>query len=322
MKSIWPFRRFVLCLVGILALPLVLALAVPALAQQTGNPRDGTPAPEVDQPPGEAEVQVSREVEWVQSLDAVNERARQDNKLIFAYFYATWCPYCRQYDQTIPSDPSVLLLIDEFVPTRVDGDRMPDLKEHYKVAGYPATVLVDADGKEVSKLPGLRDPGSFATWLGESLAKHSLPRLEQQAKANPEDLRLVAKMAVVYAYSGDMDKAATVYNYVTHKGLKDAGGLLFPIHRAMAAGYGKIHKPEEMVRHLLPQFEYLTHPVEKAQACLQLGVAYRNLQQWELMIAPMQYVAQAGPSEVTVQQRDYAVKALQDARMRLPGAGN
>lgn len=102
-------------------------------------------------------------VDWVKDMPSAIERARTEDKLVLVTFYADWCVWCKRLDSTTLRDAKVVAMLrDRVVPLRLDveGDGR-QLSNEYRVDGLPTTVVLDADGREVGRIPGYIPPAGF-----------------------------------------------------------------------------------------------------------------------------------------------------------------
>ncbi len=129
------------------------------------------------------------------------ERARREGKLVLLSVQAGWCHWCHVMSDTTYRDPEVQrLLAERFVLVRADGDARPDLAERYRRYAWPATVFLDASGRELLALRGYRPAGRFAAIVREVLAAHAEGRALSpeagDAEPPPADLEEVRAMLV------------------------------------------------------------------------------------------------------------------------------
>ena len=105
-------------------------------------------------------------VAWRPWSQTVFNEARARKKYVLLDLGAAWCHWCHVMDATTYRDPEVLRLIREhYIPVRVDQDTRPDLSRRYEAYGWPATIVMDADGNDIGKMRGYRDPVRFAATL-------------------------------------------------------------------------------------------------------------------------------------------------------------
>ena len=89
-------------------------------------------------------------------VDAAFAQARAETKPVFVYWGAKWCPPCNQVKATLFNRQDFIERSRAFVPVYVDGDSpgAQKLGARFKVGGYPTMVLFNAQGTEMTRLPG------------------------------------------------------------------------------------------------------------------------------------------------------------------------
>ena len=98
-------------------------------------------------------------VPWEAWSDRPFARAAAEKRFVLLDVGAEWCHWCHVMDDTTYREADVLRLIRErFVPVRVDADAQPDLANRYEDYGWPATVVFDAEGREIVKFRGYITP--------------------------------------------------------------------------------------------------------------------------------------------------------------------
>lgn len=113
----------------------------------------------------------SASIAWVKpegaSLEAVFARAKVENKPVFLYWGAVWCPPCNQIKATVFNRPDFIERSKGFIPVYLDGDTpgAQKLGTQFKVRGYPTTILFNPDGIELTRLPGEVDAVQFMQML-------------------------------------------------------------------------------------------------------------------------------------------------------------
>jgi uncharacterized protein YyaL (SSP411 family) len=99
------------------------------------------------------------------SPEAFSEAARE-GRLVLLSVQAAWCHWCHVMNDTTFRDPAITRLVDErFVAIRADADARPDLAERYGAWGWPATILLTSDGREIAAVRGYRDTTAFRAIL-------------------------------------------------------------------------------------------------------------------------------------------------------------
>ncbi len=131
-----------------------------AIASDDPTPKQDT----IHLPPG---------IDWFngdvkQAFDA----AKASNRPVLLFFTATWCPPCNGMKATVLNQQSVLDRLKRFVPVYLDDSDLhtSEVLEQYKLHGYPSTLLLRPDGKEISHLSGAPDLALLIDMLDGALA--------------------------------------------------------------------------------------------------------------------------------------------------------
>ncbi len=142
---------------------LAAAMLVAACSRQAEVPVAATATSSVVVPAGIAWRRVSGDAD----IDAAFSLARRENKPVFLYWGAKWCPPCNQVQATLFNRAEFIERTRAFVAVYVDGDRpgAQKLGARFKVVGYPTMVLFDSGGTEVMRLPGEVNPSRYAELL-------------------------------------------------------------------------------------------------------------------------------------------------------------
>ncbi|GGP27208.1 thioredoxin family protein [Silvimonas amylolytica] len=152
-------------------------------------------------------------IAWAQGdVAAAFARAKAENKPLFLYWGAVWCPPCNQVKATIFNQDAFIKRTALFVPVFLDGDTENAQKwgEQFKVRGYPTMILFKPDGTEITRLPGEVDAARYMQVLSLGLnAAHPVKQtlsaaLQPGAKLSLDEWRMLAD------YSWDTDGALQV----------------------------------------------------------------------------------------------------------------
>ncbi len=110
-------------------------------------------------------------IAWREADAAAFAEASSDHRLVLLSIQADWCHWCHVMNDTTFRDPAITSrLAERFVTVRAEADARPDLADRYGMWGWPATILLTADGREIVAVRGYRDARAFAEILDRALA--------------------------------------------------------------------------------------------------------------------------------------------------------
>ncbi|HEY3914220.1 MAG TPA: thioredoxin family protein [Verrucomicrobiae bacterium] len=120
-------------------------------------------------------------------FDAARNLAAGSGKIVLIDFYTTWCGPCKMLDKTTWTDPAVIQLLEsKTVALRLDAEKETALAQRYRIAAYPTVLLLKADGSEIDRLVGYREPQAFISDFTASLAgKDSVKRAQEAVEKAP-----------------------------------------------------------------------------------------------------------------------------------------
>jgi thiol:disulfide interchange protein len=91
------------------------------------------------------------------TLGAVLDKAKADNKLVFVDFYTDWCIGCKLMDQDVFTDkPMADFLNENFVSFKINAEEGvgPDLAELYQIQAFPTLLFLDERGRVLVRKDG------------------------------------------------------------------------------------------------------------------------------------------------------------------------
>jgi thiol-disulfide isomerase/thioredoxin len=201
---------------GTRSIPALLVIATLATAG-TGCDRATAPVhgPPATTTPGVV-AEVAREaapdaIAWhTGDVDAAFALAAEQDKPLFLYWGAAWCPPCNQIKATIFSRPEFVQKSRLFVPVYLDGDtqRAQKLGERFGVLGYPTMIVFNSAGEEITRIPGGLDIGLYGEVLDLTLqdirpVADVIDALMAGQTLSEDDFRLLA----FYSWEQDNERA-------------------------------------------------------------------------------------------------------------------
>ena len=101
------------------------------------------------------------------SVEAAFAAAHAQNKPVFLYWGAKWCPPCHELKATVFSRPDFIEKLKLFIPVYLDGDDPGAQKwgDRFGVTGYPTVLVLRADQSELARISGGMDLAQYAEVL-------------------------------------------------------------------------------------------------------------------------------------------------------------
>jgi thiol:disulfide interchange protein len=108
----------------------------------------------------------SDSIKWIwNDPQAALALAKKENKPVLIDFWASWCSWCKKMDDETYPDPRVQAAMKNYIPLKIDVDKMPDFQKKFGVQGLPTSVIVDPNGKELRRGEGYQPADQFAQFL-------------------------------------------------------------------------------------------------------------------------------------------------------------
>jgi uncharacterized protein YyaL (SSP411 family) len=109
---------------------------------------------------------------WRPFEPAALDEARDSGRLVLLDVGTAWCHWCHVMDERTYGDARVQAVLRAgFVVTRADADARLDLAQRYEAYGWPATIVLDAEGRELLRRRGFVPPEAMVALLEATRAR-------------------------------------------------------------------------------------------------------------------------------------------------------
>lgn len=140
----------------------------------------------------ESNMEGVKAIQWHKgSVEDAFAIANEQAKPLFFYWGAEWCPPCQEINNTVFNHPKFVSQSELFIPVYLDGDteQAQIVGERFTVKGYPTMIVFDADGEELTRIPGGIDTRRYLDVLSLSLSNgNSINALIKKAQGEPQQL--------------------------------------------------------------------------------------------------------------------------------------
>jgi len=128
----------------------------------------------------------AKPIAWQGWSEDLFSKAKSEHRLVLLDLEAVWCHWCHVMELQTYSNPEVQKLVGEkFIAVKIDQDSRPDLANRYQDYGWPATILFDENGREISKNRGFLTSQEMTKILNlatENPRALKEPRIETKAQ--------------------------------------------------------------------------------------------------------------------------------------------
>lgn len=115
-------------------------------------------------------------IPWVADWREARDIAQQQHRLVLLHFYSDTCAPCQRLERDVFPRAEVARAISTgYVAVKINVDRFPQLRDHYKVEAWPTDVIVTAEGKEIARsVPSPADPNRYIAMLDSARAQYGI----------------------------------------------------------------------------------------------------------------------------------------------------
>ena len=174
-------------------------------------------------------IEITNSEEWKSAF----EKAKAENKLVFADAYTDWCTYCHKLDKEVYTESSVIECFNEtFINLKFDAetDFGFQLARRYGVDGYPALIFLTESEEVFERIGGFVPAPTLLAYGKQTVERfEKLPILEAKYNdliisdeerlelialletVNPEKAQEVAKQHIAALTSDDYENLETIW---------------------------------------------------------------------------------------------------------------
>jgi len=130
-----------------------------------GRMEEGRPVAASTEGAGGAPAETKKLPSWHKSPAAAKLEAKKRGALILVDMYGMRCPWCMKLEKHTFADPEVKAKLEDFTLLKVNASENRDFTRRYEVTGLPTTLILNANGKLITKLPGYLPPKDYLRFL-------------------------------------------------------------------------------------------------------------------------------------------------------------
>lgn len=101
------------------------------------------------------------------SIEKAIKLAQKENKKVFIDFYTDWCVNCKAFKAKTLKDNSVITSLNKnFITLEIDAEKQElSFVKQNKIDAYPTFLIIDPQGKIISKELGYMNAKTFLEFL-------------------------------------------------------------------------------------------------------------------------------------------------------------
>lgn len=150
------------------------------------------------------------------NLESAIAMAKESNKLVFCNFSTSWCGPCKTLFADVYCDQQVGDFMNEkFISLYIDAEAKEwvEVAKKFKIKGYPAMIILDANGKEKARMAGAMSKKDFLNEitinLDDTRTPEGMKKRYEQGERSPE---LVNDYAYLMMKNGDEKAGYEIVN--------------------------------------------------------------------------------------------------------------
>lgn len=105
---------------------------------------------------------------WQSDLGAAQQRAQQSGRPVVAFFAAPHCPPCIHMKADVLPQPAVQAALAQGEAVMIDTQANPSMIRKFAITGTPTLIVMDGEGREVSRTVGYVDANQVVAILANA----------------------------------------------------------------------------------------------------------------------------------------------------------
>lgn len=102
------------------------------------------------------------------TLEPALEEAKAKQIPLFVYARSEYCGWCKKFEEESFTNQSVVKALNEnFILVSIDVDEQTNETWYFGVRGTPTGIFLDAEGKEIRRVAGYVNNGTFLNVINE-----------------------------------------------------------------------------------------------------------------------------------------------------------
>lgn len=192
------------------------------------------------------------------NLQDALKKAKDENKLVFVDFMATWCGPCKMLaTKVFPNKEVGDYFNSHFVSIQVDVDKEKDLARKYQIQAMPTLVFMNTEGKDIVRVTGA---ASIARLLKKAKeATGELPSFDElwaSLKKNKSDVSIMQEILqeapyIVQERRGQGWESRVKKVFKTYMETKPRSEMINATDFTIIMGYAEMEKNNEYVEFVI-----------------------------------------------------------------------
>ena len=105
---------------------------------------------------------------WQADLGSAQQRAQESGRRVVAFFAAPHCPPCIHMKADVLPQPAVQAALAQGEAVMIDTQANPSMIRKYAITGTPTLLVMDGEGREVSRTVGYVDANQIVAILANA----------------------------------------------------------------------------------------------------------------------------------------------------------